>query len=244
MKIISKRILTFHNKKVYDLNVKDNHNYFISKKDILVHNSGKSYTAKKIRSGSIEARIVNTDKFFPFFKDEWEKWLPIKDRVKKINKDQLVLYINSILPLAVDGTAGDPSLLLRRRGILESFGYDTGMVFVNTSLETALERASKRSRPVNPEFITETYKKIQKLKNFYRSRFDTWIEVDNDSGQLTDDIITDIFKFTAQFYTSPIINPIGRDHKSRMIENGWKYLNPNILKLSEIDQALTGWYKR
>ena len=71
--------------------------------------SGKTYTATKIRSGSIEAKIVNTDKLFPFFKEFWgtiEGWTKIKDRVKNINKDQLALYINSILPLAVDGTAG------------------------------------------------------------------------------------------------------------------------------------------
>jgi len=205
--------------------------------------SGKTYTAKKIRSGSIEARIVNTDKFFPFFKEDWEKWYPIADRVKKINKDQLTLYINSVLPLAVDGTAGDPALILRRRGILESFGYDTGMVFVNTSLETAIERASKRERPVKPDFIVTAYKRIQKLKSFYRSRFDTWIEVDNDEGQLNDEAITNAFKFTGKFYLAPIINPLGKQHKEQMIENGWKYLSPNIWKLKEIDNALSGWYK-
>lgn len=206
--------------------------------------SGKTYTAKKIRSGAVEARIVNTDKFFPFFKEDWEKWAPIKDRVKKINKDQLALYINSILPLAVDGTAGDPALLLRRRGILESFGYDTGMVFVNTSLETALERASKRPRPVNPDFIKNAYEKIQKLKSFYRSRFDTWIEIDNDVGELTEDVITRAFKFASKFYMGPIINPLGRQHKEVMLENGWKYLSPHIWTMNEIDQALSGWYKR
>lgn len=206
--------------------------------------SGKTYTAKKIKSGSIEPRMINTDKLYPFFKKEWEEWTPIKEKVKTINRNQLTLYINSILPLAVDGTAGDPSLILRRRGILESFGYDTGMVFVNTSLETALERASKRERPVDPDFIKNAYKKIQKLKNFYRSRFDTWIEVDNDEGQLTNEVITHAFKMSSSFYMGGLMNPLGKQHKEEMIENGWKYLSPNIWKLKEIDQALTGWYKR
>jgi shikimate kinase len=207
--------------------------------------AGKSWTLTKIRSGSIEPKSVNTDKMYPFFKEFWggEAWGKIKDDVKTISKNQLVLYINSLLPLAVDGTANDPSMLLRRRGILESFGYDTGMVFVNTSMETALKRASKRERPVDPEFITQAYKQVQKLKNYYRSRFDDWFEISNDEGELTNEVILRGFKFASSFYESKLDNPIGKEHREKMIKNGWKTLSPNIWSLEAIQRAANGWYK-
>ena len=133
--------------------------------------SGKTYTMDKIKSGQIEPRIVNTDKMFPFFKDNWnEGWGKVRDKVKKITTNQLANNINSMLPLVIDGTSGNPSSLMRRRGILESFGYDTAMIWINTSLETAIKRASKRERQVDPEFIKEVYDKMQRMKEFYKTK--------------------------------------------------------------------------
>jgi len=205
--------------------------------------AGKSYTLTKIKSGSIEPRIVNTDKAFPLFKEYWnDQWGKIATKVKTINKNQLAGYVNSILPLAVDGTANNPSAVLKRVGILESFGYDVGMVFVNTSLETAIERASKRERHVDVDFIEKVYKQVTKAKTFYRGKFQTWVEVDNDDGELTNDVITHAFKFMSSFYNSSINNPIGQEHKETMIRNGWKYLSPEIMELNQIKKGLSGWY--
>ena len=132
--------------------------------------------------------------------------------MKTINKNQLSGYLNSMLPLAVDGTANQASNVMRRKHILESMGYDTAMIFVNTSLETALERVisrtKKEKREVDLDFVKRVYKDIQKHKNFYRSKFDTWIEVDNDKGELTEEVIVNAFKFMTGFYNSPIKNPI------------------------------------
>ena len=122
--------------------------------------SGKSYSLSRIKSGSIEPRIVNTDKVFPMFKKWWSKdWGKIRVKVKTINQNQLANYINSMLPLAVDGTAGKTSVILKRVGILEHFGYDIGAIFINTSLETAIERASKRERQVDKDFIVKIDRK-------------------------------------------------------------------------------------
>lgn len=205
--------------------------------------AGKSYTLTKIKSGSIEPRIVNTDKAFPLFKEYWNNnWGKISTKVKTINKNQLTGYINSMLPLAVDGTANNPSAVLKRVGILESFGYDVGMVFVNTSLETAIERASKRERQVDLEFIKKVYKQVNKAKTFYRGKFQTWIEVDNNDGELTNNVITHAFKFMSSFYNSSINNPIGQEHKETMIRNGWKYLSPEIISIDQIKKGISGWY--
>lgn len=210
--------------------------------------AGKSYVLNKVKSGSVEPRWVNTDKLFldifPEFKKNWEKnWGKINVKVKTISKNQLALYINSMLPLAVDGTSNSVSVILRRKGLLESFGYDTSMLFVNTSLETALERASKRERPVPPEFIEQAYEQINKAKSFYKQTFHNWYEVPNDNEQLTDEVILKAFKNTTGFYNGPIQNPVGKNYYSTMVLNGWKYLSPNIRDLDEIKKVVTVWYK-
>jgi tRNA uridine 5-carbamoylmethylation protein Kti12 len=206
--------------------------------------AGKTYVLNKVKSGAIEPRWVNTDKVFPIFKQWWDKdWPKISERVKTINKNQLSNYINSLLPLAVDGTANEVHIVMKRKFILESFGYDTMMIFVNTSLETALARASKRPRPVNPEFIKQVYDNIGKHKSYYRSKFDDFIEIKNDNGELSDETIMKVFKHGAGFYSSPIENPIGQEIKSKMIENGWKYLDPNIVDMKSIKNRLEGWYE-
>lgn len=207
--------------------------------------AGKSYVLSKIKSGRVEPRIVNTDKSFPLFnKKQWnEKWGEIKTKVKTMNKNQLALYINSLLPLAVDGTANETSVVLRRSGLLESFGYDIGMVYINTSLETAIKRAQKRERQVDMGFIKNAYEQINKAKSFYRSKFQTWMEVDNNEGELNDKVVIHAFKFMGKFYNSPIINPVGQDHVAEMKENGWKYLHPNIRDIKEIQNVLGAWYR-
>lgn len=209
--------------------------------------AGKSTVLNKVKSGSIDPRWVNTDKVFPLFLEWWNTdWPKISGKVKIINKNQLAGYLNSMLPLAVDGTANKASNVLRRKHILESLGYDTAMIFVNTSLETALERISSRAkktgRNVDMDFTKNVYKDIQKHKNFYRGKFNTWIEVDNDVGELTAEVVNNAFKFAVGFYNSPILNPIGQEKVSKMIENGWKYLDPNITSINTIKSSLSGWY--
>ena len=209
--------------------------------------AGKTTVLNKVKSGSIEPRWVNTDKAFPLFKEWWNSdWPKVSGRVKTINKNQLSGYINSMLPLAIDGTAGVASSVMKRKHILESIGYDTAMIFVNTSIETsverALEREKKTNREVKPVFIKKIYADIQKHKNFYRGKFDTWIEVDNDKGELTEEIITDVFKFMGNFYNSPVQNPIGQEKIQKMKENAWKYLDPNVTPMDIIKSTLSGWY--
>ena len=206
--------------------------------------SGKSYVVGKIKSGQIEPRIVNTDKFFTLFdKEDWNNyWDKISDRVKIVNIDQLALYINSMLPLAIDGTSSSTSRIMRRKGILESFGYDTAMVFVNTSLETALERASKRTRQVDPDFIRQTYERMKHVKKFYKGLFNNFNEVNNDKGELTEKVIVDSFKKMKRFYDSPLNNPVGSRYVQEMKENGWKYLDPHITDIKYIKKVLGIWY--
>jgi dephospho-CoA kinase len=224
--------------------------------------AGKSFVLNKIKSGNVEPRWVNTDKafvedkrlkklekqnpetIFKIFQEHWnEGWPLIKDDVKRINKNQLALYINSMLPLAVDGTSNSISLLHTRKGLLERFGYDTAMVFINTDLETAIARAKIRSRKVNPDFIEQTFQQVTKHKAYYRSLFNEWQEIPNSEGELTPKVIQQAFKQMGRFFDSPIKNPVGQDTIKRMKEEGLKYLTPEIRDMSEIKKVVSVWYR-
>lgn len=70
--------------------------------------AGKSFVISKIKSGSIEPRIVNTDKFTEFIANylnidvsnvSGKNWHYFESDIKRLTSSQLALYINSLLPL-------------------------------------------------------------------------------------------------------------------------------------------------
>lgn len=207
--------------------------------------AGKSYILSKIKSGQIEPRIVNTDKLYPLFKKEWQKeWKKISPKVKTITKNQLLLYLNSMLPLAIDGTSSNNSSLLRRVGLLKSLGYDAdAMIFVNTKLEVAIERLKKRERKVDIDFLKRAYNRIQETKNYYKNSFKIFIEIEN-NGPINDKIITKAFNKLSNYYMSPVYNPIGQNIIRKMKENKLKYLIPDIYEKDFLHKIINIWYEK
>ena len=189
--------------------------------------SGKGYTIKQIKSGSISPKIVNTDTFVEFY-GPGHPWSEIGEKVKKLNKKQLALYLNSLLPLWIDGTSSNPSNLFRRSGILTSYGYDTSMIWVTADLETLLRRNRERweedkKRLVDEDFIRESYEKLKKYKTFYKSHFKVFLEIDNNDGKFTDDLILKAYKKMSKFFNEPVKNMVGQDLIKEMKTNGYKY---------------------
>jgi hypothetical protein len=215
-----------------------------------VPGGGKSYVLKKLTNAKIEPRIVNTDIWTEFLKvgGDNQIWMDNADKTKHLTKAQLTHYINSMLPLWVDGTSNKASSLFTREGALKSVGYDTAMVWVTTTLETAQRRAKEREkaigRHVDPKFIEELWSKANKMKDYYKSHFDVFLEVHNDDGDLNDKVVLDGFRKMTSFYTSPIRNPIGIELKEKMIKNGWKYLNDtDMYDIGDLNKVVSNWYK-
>lgn len=204
--------------------------------------AGKTYTVSKVKSGQIEPRMVNVDTYVEHKDPEGKNYMGFYDRAKVLIESKLVLYLNSLLPLAVDVTSAQTNTVIRRYNILENVGYDMGMIFVNTSPETAWERIQKRPRKVAREDFDNYYEQIRKTKNFLRNKFPFYIEVNNDIGELTDEAVLHAFKKVSYFYDSKIKNPIGQEYYNLMRRNGWKYLTPNVMPLSELKGIVSGWY--
>jgi len=214
-----------------------------------VPGAGKSYTINKITSGEISPRIVNTDKFIEFLSKKFgvdvnsdEYYSQFKEKVHTLNKNQLSLYINEMLPLFVDGTSNSMESVFRREGILKSFGYDVGMVWINTDLNQAISRAQQRDRYVPVDFIKKVYNSLAENMVYYKSHFKFFVEIKNSEGELTDSAINSAFKSTSNFFTSPVDNPVGKKNLELASKTSGRLI-PNVKPtLSSISNLLGGWY--
>lgn len=215
--------------------------------------AGKSYTVKQL-SGAISPRVVNTDKSTEFLSkkfdiesnaDTWKSFF--RDKTRPMTTSLLSNYLNGMLPLFVDGTSNDVSNVLGRAGILESLGYDVGMVFVDTDLDVAQSRAASRGdeigRKVNSNFIEKVHAESQANKEYFKGKFKFFKEIKNNPGELDDSAILKIFKEVTTFYSEPVANPVGKRTLAKLAESKEKYLVPSIYEVDELKKKVEGWYK-
>ena len=108
------------------------------------------------------------------------------------------LSIAGRLGMVIDGTGRDYDKIKSQVAELRQLGYDCYMIFVNTSLDVALERNKRRERTV-PEYITKTlgqkYKVILvRFQNLFG--MENMIIVDNskDDRELTTVVMSKVDK--------------------------------------------------
>lgn len=215
--------------------------------------AGKSYTVSQLK-GAISPKVVNTDRATEFLSKKFDMpsneqtWKSFfRDRTRPMTVNALYNYLNSMLPLFIDGTSNDVSNILGRAGLLESVGYDVGMVFIDTSLEVAQERAKKRGadigRHVNPEFIEQVHRLSEKNKEYFKGKFSFFKEVSNDPGELDDAAMLKLFRQVSDFYTEPLDNPVGQRTVEKLREKKQAYLVPTIFTEDVLKKKVAGWYR-
>ena len=93
----------------------------------------------------------------------------------------------------IDGTGKKYDGIAKQKAELESIGYDCYMIFVNTSLDIALERNAKRERTVPEDIVIRSWKAVQnnigKFNNLFKNGM---IIVDNNKAD--EDIILSVFR--------------------------------------------------
>jgi tRNA uridine 5-carbamoylmethylation protein Kti12 len=119
---------------------------------------------------------VNSDKFFEFIlksrnlptdlaslpPEEFQKITTgassPRERAKSLMKTSYTMYLGGRLGLIVDGTGDDPEKVRQQAEELrDNFGYDVCMVFVNTSLEKAIDRNNNRERKLPQKLVTDIW---------------------------------------------------------------------------------------
>ena len=147
---------------------------------------------KKIKpgkTGPYGLKVVNSDEqlelglmkagmhsdFTKYSDDETMEKERIREKGKKKTKKREQLWINGRLGLIIDGTAKNPTKLSGQKQKLEAVGYSTYMIFVNTSLDIALQQNAGRSRKLTDETVRATWTEVQQVKdqlaNLFPGRF-------------------------------------------------------------------------
>ena len=90
---------------------------------------------------------------------------------KSLSKERLRLYTNGRLGVIIDGTGHKYGSVKEKKQKLEALGYDCFMVFVNTSLEVALQRNEERARVVPEKIVRDSWQDVQNNLAFFQGLF-------------------------------------------------------------------------
>lgn len=188
--------------------------------------SGKSFV-QKYTVGGFGLKVINSDKAFEKMMrdaglslrmpdDEAEEKDIVRGRAKDLTNRIQRTYEEGRLGLIVDGTGGKVHKIERQKKELESLGYDTYMVFVNTSLDVALQRNELRDRRVPPEIVKSLWKGVQENFGAFQSMFGNlnFSIVDNNDMVLdpsNDPLFVNIYKKVREFVSMPPRNKIAKD---------------------------------
>ena len=191
--------------------------------------SGKTFVTQNIFSG-IGLKLVNSDQHFErkLVKAGYSLSMPVhemepRDRIrmqsKQLASDQMTKYLVGRLGLIIDGTARDYQLIERQVQLLRTtLGYDSYMIFVNTSLDVALERNAGRIRRVPVEVTKQSWKTVQSNMGKFQYLFGrkNFVIVDNNNAN------EDILKKVAKKIRTMMNNPIQSFTAKRWIVNQLK----------------------
>lgn len=160
--------------------------------------SGKSYVAGKSGAGKNSPyglKVVNSDnQYEKLLKDAGMAMNPenifspkgqeIRGRAKALTAKQQTGYIQGRLGLLIDGTGKDYAKIKMTSDSLRKIGYDSYMLFVNTSLDTAQQRNQMRERKLDKDEVAEMWDAVQKNMGKFQSYFgrDKFILIDNNNA--------------------------------------------------------------
>ena len=144
--------------------------------------SGKSFVVRKT-TGGLGLRVVNSDDAFEaqlkkatlslkMPASETEPRDVVRDRAKQTTASRKTGYIEGRLGIIIDGTGREYDKIAKEATELQQLGYDTYMIFVNTSLDVALERNAMRPRTIPEKIVTKSWRDVQqnlgKFSQFFK----------------------------------------------------------------------------
>ena len=158
--------------------------------------SGKTYIAKglfgipdKINVSQSGMKMVNSDKELKYLLNKFgfgtdldalpdevfrnltdptdPKYSGLRDFAKDLTGERKKQYMNGRLGMIIDGTGDDFRKISSEKKELEAIGYDCYMIFVNTSLEVALQRNENRDRILPEKIVRDSHRAVtQNLGGF------------------------------------------------------------------------------
>ena len=206
--------------------------------------SGKTYIAKglfgipdRINVSQTGMKMVNSDKELKYLLNKFgfgtdldslpdevfanltnpsdPKYSGLRSFAKDLTGQRRKLYQNGRLGMIIDGTGDEFNKISMEKKELEAVGYDCYMIFVNTSLDVALERNEKRDRILPEKIVKDSHKAVTQNMGGYQGLFggSNFMIVDNNKT-LDEDAATKRFNMLVKqgigkFIKTPLKNKRG-----------------------------------
>jgi len=190
--------------------------------------SGKSWVSSRTLSGA-GMKVINSDAAFEAllkkekmslnFKDYTDAELVRRDEIRAKAKRMTALSLNAAiegrLGLILDSTARDVARIESERAHMEAIGYDTFMVFVNTSREVALVRNQERRRKLPDAIVIQNHKQVQanigKLQNMFGNN--NFVIIDN--NKVKEDVNPKVYKAVRKLVNRDPTSKVAKDWVKR-----------------------------
>ena len=184
--------------------------------------SGKSYVVKRTTK-MFGMRVVNSDDVFEklvkstgmnmdmrnYTAAQEKRRDELRDIAKRVTKQREKNYVDGRLGLIIDGTGKNYDKIEKQMRELQQLGYDTHMIFVNTSLDVALQRNEERPRKLPESLVVKSWNEVQKNIGKFQNLFrQTFIIVDNNDPNEPPHI--EVFKRVRQLANKKVQNGIAK----------------------------------
>ena len=134
----------------------------------------------------------------------------LRDKAKVVTKKMRDNYVEGRLGLVIDGTGKDYSKITSQANQLKQIGYDVHMVFINTSLDVALERNRNRPRTVPEKITIDSWNKVQKNIGAFQRFFGNKNFVIVDNNEISDNVFDMVGKQVRRMLSKKVDNPTAK----------------------------------
>jgi len=131
---------------------------------------------RAMKKGNLSLKMPDEEEYFRNI---------VRAKAKMTTSTQLDTYIQGRLGLVIDATGRDLNTINSQKRQLDTIGYDSYMIFVNTSLEVALERNKNRPRTIPEYIVTDSWNQVQRNIGSFQRIFspNRMLIVDNNKSE-------------------------------------------------------------
>jgi predicted kinase/predicted DNA-binding protein len=140
-----------------------------------------------------------------FTSKQRSKWASLQWEARGIAQRKQIKFEGKGDGIIVDGTGANKTSMMAQMNAFKRKGYDVSMVFVETSLPTALARnKARKERSLTDKIVERTWKSVIENKKAYTEMFgENFIEIKSDKLKMGDampkDVIAKADKFTKSY---------------------------------------------
>jgi shikimate kinase len=158
--------------------------------------SGKSFIVGKTGLPALGLKVINSDDAYEAaMKKAGMEMSPdnifsvqgqdIRGKAKALTGKKQARYLMGRLGVVVDGTGKEFDKVKKQAQAMKALGYDVAMIFVNTDLQTAIDRDAKRARTIGEKEVTNYWNEVQRNIGAFQTFFGkkNMLIVDNSDGK-------------------------------------------------------------